>query len=129
MGLQFTVENSIKGPEIDHIDNKNGIVYFKPHNFRLDIYANTKKHKGEHVHKLGRVYPDHRGKGFVLFNQEGIGATSWTIPDLGRRRGSRRKYFRFALRDENLNRTTFSTAIVASAVISERGIKIKLISM
>lgn len=125
MGLPFTVNNSIKGPEIDHVDTLNGIVYFKPHDFRIDVFVNTTKKKGPHAHKNGKIYPDHKGKRFKLHSQLNIEDNSWT---LDHHKGDRRRYFKFAFRDANLDRTTFSTAIIASATIGEK-CKLNLISM
>jgi len=125
MGMKFTVNNSIKGPEIECVDTKSGTVYFKPHDgFYLDVYSKTRKAKGPHVHNNGKKYPDHKGKRFMMFHEVGYD-NSWTVPFYN---GIHRKYYKFVLRDQNMNMSTLSTATVVSSIGGEK-CKLKIISM
>lgn len=109
-------------PEIDYIDCLNGRIYFKNHlnNYQIEVYKYNRKHRGEHLHRNGRVYEEHHGKRFISQMIIKKGQLYWEIPERCLT-SQRRNYFKFAfLNNANGSRGSLTSFTLKTLNVTER---------
>lgn len=105
MVVWFRPHGRVKGenklvPQLQSIDTKNGVVYFKPfpRGLQIEVYKYTRHKSGQNIKKVDDIFlGDRIGKRFVPQMTVSKKTNAWKIPEVYIR--NCRNYFRFAFRN------------------------------